>query len=82
MFDFEYKRLEADFDLLCIVLQNFLFNAIDAIEDGDSDNGVIEFYYFNDSNNAIFRIFDSGKPIENPQILLNLLKPRNLRVMA
>jgi len=79
LFDFEYKRLEADFDLLCIVLQNFLFNAIDAIEDGDSDNGVIEFYYFNDSNNAIFRIFDSGKPIENPQILFEPFKTTKLK---
>ncbi|TLD84561.1 GHKL domain-containing protein [Helicobacter sp. MIT 11-5569] len=78
-FDFAKDTFEADFDLLCIVLQNFLFNAIDAIEENDQEKGIVELQYTKDSEFATFRIFDNGKPIENPEILFEPFKSTKLK---
>ncbi|MDE5591517.1 MAG: GHKL domain-containing protein, partial [Helicobacter sp.] len=64
---------------LCIVLQNFLFNAIDAIEEDETEDGIVEIYYHHTGKNPIFRIFDTGKPIENPQILFEPFKSTKLK---
>ncbi|TLD86522.1 HAMP domain-containing sensor histidine kinase [Helicobacter sp. MIT 05-5294] len=79
VFNFECDSLEADFDLLCIVLQNFLFNAIDAIEESEEESGIVEICCAKDSQNAVFRIYDSGKPIENPEILFEPFKSTKLK---
>ncbi|RDU63870.1 MULTISPECIES: sensor histidine kinase [Helicobacter] len=79
LFHFECDSFEADFDLLCIVLQNFLFNAIDAIEEGEEEKGIVEIDCIKDSQNTIFRIYDSGKPIENPEILFEPFKSTKLK---
>ena len=78
-FDFIDESFEADFDLFCIVLQNFLFNAVDAIEESDIEKGVIEFSYFKKEGLTIFRIYDNGKPIENPKILFEPFKSTKLK---
>ncbi|WP_416863786.1 ATP-binding protein [Helicobacter ganmani] len=65
--------------MLCIVLQNFLFNAIDAIEEGEEEKGIVEIDCIKDSQNTIFRIYDSGKPIENPEILFEPFKSTKLK---
>lgn len=77
-FDFSRETFEADFDLLCIVLQNFLFNAIDAIEEGEEE-GAVEISYQKTDRGVVFRIFDNGKPIENPQILFEPFKSTKLK---
>lgn len=77
-FDFSGESFEADFDLLCIVLQNFLFNAIDAIEEGEEE-GAVEISYQKTDKGVAFRIFDNGKPIENPQILFEPFKSTKLK---
>ena len=77
-FDFSGESFEADFDLLCIVLQNFLFNAIDAIEEGEEE-GAVEISYQKTDKGVVFRIFDNGKPIENPQILFEPFKSTKLK---
>lgn len=79
IFNFECNSFEADFDLLCIVLQNFLFNAIDAIEESEEEQGVVEICCVRDLQNMIFRIYDSGKPIENPEILFEPFKSTKLK---
>ncbi|MDY3113552.1 MAG: HAMP domain-containing sensor histidine kinase [Helicobacter sp.] len=78
-FNFEKDSFEADFDLLCIVLQNFLFNAIDAIEESEEESGVVELFYKKDSSFAEFRIYDNGKPIENKEILFEPFKSTKLK---
>ncbi len=78
-FNFLNDSFEADFDLLCIVLQNFLFNAIDAIEEGEEENGVVEISYSKEAQCAVFKIFDNGKPIENPEILFEPFKSTKLK---
>jgi two-component system NtrC family sensor kinase len=67
-------QIKADFELLLLVLQNMIFNAIDAIEEDDNDNGLIEIIYEKDNNNHMFHIYDSGIPFENKNILFNAFK--------
>ncbi len=69
-FDFPHTQIEGDLELLVLVLQNFIFNAIDAIEEGDNETGEVNILYKND---AIY-ITDSGEKIENENILFEPFK--------
>jgi signal transduction histidine kinase len=74
-FDLPSKEIYADMELLSIVFQNFIFNAIDAIEELDDDeSGKISINYSEDDNNHIFRIYDNGVPILNPNLLFEAYK--------
>ncbi|MDY2584702.1 sensor histidine kinase [Helicobacter sp.] len=79
IFNFDKTHFKADFDLLCIVLQNFLFNAIDAIEEGENEEGLVEINFYNTDKHALFEIYDNGKPIENPEILFEPFKSTKLK---
>jgi len=59
----------ADYDLLLLVLQNMIVNAVDAIEEDDNEEGVIEVLYDKKENFHIINIYDSGKEIEDKNIL-------------
>jgi signal transduction histidine kinase len=67
-------EMKADFDLLLLVLQNMIFNAIDAIEEDDKEEGIIEVLYERDKNHHIFNIYDNGKEFENKNILFEPFK--------
>lgn len=68
-------EIKADFDLLLLVLQNMLFNAIDAIEEEEETNeGVVEIIYENEENFHIINIYDNGKDFENEDILFEPFK--------
>jgi two-component system NtrC family sensor kinase len=67
-------EIKADFDLLLLVLQNMIFNAIDAIEEDENDTGLIEIIYEKNQTHHIFHIYDSGIPFENKNILFNAFK--------
>ncbi len=69
-FRLPHKEIKGDFELLSLVLQNFIFNAIDAIEEDDKDGGRVDIEYFNDE----IYITDSGKKIENKNILFEPFK--------
>lgn len=72
--------LEADFDLMGIVLQNFIFNAIDAIEElEEREEGRIELFYREEGEEGIFEIYDDGKPIENQNILFEPFKSTKIK---
>jgi signal transduction histidine kinase len=66
--------IKADIDLILLVLQNMLFNAIDAIEEEDVDEGLIEILYENTKNFHIINIYDNGKEFENKDILFEPFK--------
>ncbi len=66
--------LEGDLDLLNMLFTNFLFNAIDAIELDESEEGSIEIAYSYDDLHHIFTFYDSGLPIENPERLFEAFK--------
>jgi len=67
-------KMKGDFDLLLLVLQNMIFNAIDAIEEDESEQGLVEILYENDKNFHIFNIYDSGKEFEDKNILFEPFK--------
>jgi signal transduction histidine kinase len=74
-FSFPKKNIYADIELLSIVFQNFVFNAIDAIEEQeDEENGKISITYTENEKFHIFRIYDSGVPIINPSLLFEAYK--------
>ncbi len=74
IFSLPEEKINADFDLLSIVLQNFLFNAIDAIEEDEKENGFVKIEYQNKTKNAIFKITDSAPMIKNKNILYEPFK--------
>lgn len=75
VFDFPESFIYADHDLLAIVFQNFIFNAIDAIEDEDEvEEGKIECIYLKKENHHLFKIYDNGRPIENEKMLFEPFK--------
>lgn len=66
VYAFEQKSLQGDFDLLSLMLQNFVFNAIDAIEeDEENESGSVKIVH---ADNC-FKIYDSGVAIKNPEEL-------------
>jgi len=67
-------EIKADFELLLLVLQNLIFNGIDAIEENESENGLIEVIYEKTDKYHIFHIYDSGIPFENKDILFSAFK--------
>jgi two-component system NtrC family sensor kinase/two-component system sensor histidine kinase AtoS len=69
--DFE---LQGDRDLLVMLFSNFIFNAIDAIELDDEENGTIELNHVKEKNHHRFEIYDSGIPIENKKMLFEAFK--------
>ena len=51
-----------------------IFNAIDAIEEDDNDEGIIEILYERDENFHIINIYDSGVDFEDKNILFEPFK--------
>jgi len=74
--DFE---INGDFDLLEILFTNFLFNAIDAIELDDEDDGTIEITYKREDDLHKFYIYDSGVAIENKDDLFEAFKSTKVK---
>jgi len=64
----------ADYELLLLVIQNLIFNAIDAIEESNDEEGLIEILYEQNKRYHIFHIYDSGIPFENKNILFDAFK--------
>ncbi len=71
---FPKEQIEGDFELLSLVFQNFIFNAIDAIEESENENGKIEIEYKKDDNYHIFTIFDNGIEIKDANMLFEPFK--------
>lgn len=71
--------LNADKDLLEMLFSNFIFNAIDAIELDDNEDGVVEIVYESDENFHIFCIYDSGVPIEDKKELFEAFKSTKVK---
>ncbi len=69
--DFE---LFGDLDLLTMLFTNFVFNAIDAIELDEEEEGKIEIDHSQEGEYHIFEIYDSGIPIENKKWLFEAFK--------
>ncbi|WP_333803516.1 sensor histidine kinase [Sulfurospirillum sp.] len=73
-FDLPHVEIKADFELLNLVLQNFIFNAIDAIEECEKESGNVSISFVEDTECVILHVKDDGKPIENKNILFEPFK--------
>ncbi|NOQ30160.1 MAG: GHKL domain-containing protein [Helicobacteraceae bacterium] len=62
-------ELHGDLDLLAMMFSNFIFNAIDAIELNEEEEGTIRMLYSSDSTFHIFKIYDTGIAIEDKEKL-------------
>jgi len=69
--DFE---IEGDIDLLSMLFTNFIFNAIDAIEEDENDEGEVSITYEDEGAFHLFRVYDSGLAIENRKALFQAFK--------
>ena len=70
IFTKQNPKLYADYDLLLLVFQNLIFNAIDSIEESEIKKGIIKIIYENNS----FKILDNGNDFENKNILFEPFK--------
>lgn len=68
------EMINGDKDLLSLVLQNLLFNAIDAIEEDEKEEGKISLRAKKIKNFYEIVIEDSGKAIEDEKILFEPFK--------
>ncbi|MCX6073442.1 MAG: HAMP domain-containing sensor histidine kinase [Campylobacterales bacterium] len=71
MDDFE---LRGDLDLLTMLFSNFIFNAIDAIELDEDEEGCVTMVHENIEGKHRFIITDTGIPIENNKWLFEAFK--------
>ena len=63
-----------DLDTLSMVMQNFLYNAIDAIEEDDEDSGVVRFSHKRADGYDLIIVKDSGVAIKDEKILYEPFK--------
>jgi two-component system NtrC family sensor kinase/two-component system sensor histidine kinase AtoS len=68
-FNLPAAKVSADFDLISLALQNIIFNAIDAIEECENEDGAIAVNYRKDGEFHGLEIIDNGKPFENKERL-------------
>lgn len=75
-FDFPEEDFElfGDLDLLVMLFTNFIFNAIDAIELDEEEEGKIEILHMSEGEYHVFEIYDSGIAIENKKWLFEAFK--------
>lgn len=73
-FDLPHVEIKADFELINLVLQNFIFNAIDAIEESENETGNVSISFVEDAESVILHVKDDGKAIENKNILFEPFK--------
>jgi len=69
--DFE---INGDIDLLSMLFSNFIFNAIDAIEIDDNDDGTVGIVYEEEKDYHVFKVYDTGAAIENKAALFEAFK--------
>ncbi len=71
--------MNADKDLLEMLFSNFITNAIDAIEEDENEEGVIEIQHIQNETYHIFKIYDSGIAIENKKDLFAAFKSTKVK---
>ncbi len=67
-------EINGDFDLLSMLFSNFIFNAIDAIEEDENEEGEVKMTYEDDGEFHCFRVYDTGVPIQNEKALFEAFR--------
>lgn len=73
-YQFLPEEISADMDLLGIVFQNLIINAIDAIEEGDNEKGTIWIIHKIENKKHIIKVLDDGKDFENKDLVFEAFK--------
>ena len=68
-----------DRDLLAMLFQNMLFNAIDAVEENEDDEGWVRVDYRYCGDEHKFAVTDSGVPIKNQAMVFEPFKTSKLK---
>ncbi len=66
--------INGDLELLSMVMQNLLFNAIDAIEDTKEEDGVVRVSYSENEEFYFLKVEDTGMPILDKTIIFDPFK--------
>lgn len=82
-FEFFALELEADKALLSLVLQNLIYNAIDAVEEAESEQGVVlvkaEKIGSQRGDALCVKVYDSGAPIKDEGKVFEAFKTTKLK---
>ncbi len=77
--NFEDVEIFGDIELLSIMSQNFLYNALDAIEEDENESGIVDFSFAREKEFDIITVKDSGVPIKNKNILYEPFQTTKLK---
>lgn len=78
-FDFGDMSYVGDVDLLAMVFDNLIFNAIDAIEESDDETGTIRLWHEIEGSELKFYIYDSGVDIADAGAVFEPFKTSKLK---
>ncbi|CAM4037421.1 sensor histidine kinase [Campylobacter armoricus] len=78
-FDFFDFKINADKSLLALVLQNLLYNAIDAIEESEKDEGEIKVKCEQRENKIFIKVYDNGVQIKDKKMVFEAFKTTKLK---
>ncbi|TXE78924.1 HAMP domain-containing histidine kinase [Campylobacter peloridis] len=77
-FEFLDIKINADKSLLALVLQNLIYNAIDAIEESEND-GYIKVQCEQNADKIFIKVYDSGVAIKDKKIVFEAFKTTKLK---
>ncbi|HEC1759413.1 TPA: HAMP domain-containing histidine kinase [Campylobacter lari] len=78
-FEFLDLKINADKSLLALVLQNLLYNAIDAIEESESDDGCIKVKCEQKEDRIFIKVYDNGVSIKDKKMVFEAFKTTKLK---
>lgn len=78
-FDFLELELNADKALLSLVLQNLIYNSIDAIEEKEAEFGAVNIKTSIENGKIWVRVFDDGKEIADEKVVFEAFKTTKLK---
>ncbi|AJC84401.1 HAMP domain-containing histidine kinase [Campylobacter peloridis] len=77
-FEFLDIKINADKSLLALVLQNLIYNAIDAIEESEND-GYIKVQCEQNEDKIFIKVYDSGVAIKDKKMVFEAFKTTKLK---
>ncbi|MCR6591229.1 two-component sensor histidine kinase [Campylobacter insulaenigrae] len=79
IFDFIDFVIYADKALLALVLQNLIYNAIDAIEEIEEENGEIQIICTKREDKIFIKVYDNGIAIKDKKMVFEAFKTTKLK---
>lgn len=78
-FDFFPLQIKGDKALLALVLQNLIYNAIDAIEEKECECGKVSIKARVENNELFIEIYDNGEDIKDESLVFEAFKSTKLK---